>query len=397
MILLVNTGSSSIKMACICMPSETVLAEALAQNLGSAQASLSLKVMGETCNINLDDGSFAGSMKTCLSALLDEVGMANITALGHRVVHGGETFIAPTLLDDTVIAQIESLSHLAPLHNPSNLLGIRASMKQLPHVPHIAVFDTAFHHAMPAYASFYAVPYDWYTEHGVRRYGFHGTSHHYVGEQAGQRLERAFHRCHLITVHLGNGCSATAISGGKSIDTTMGMTPLEGLVMGTRSGDIDPAILAFIAKKTGDSLTSITHTLNHDSGLLGISGLSNDMRCLLDAAKEGHQRAALAIDVFCYRLAKHIASLAVALESIDAIVFTGGIGENASVIRAQTIAHLSCFGVSLDEDKNKQHGHHSNGFIHGAKSAMAVLVIPTNEEVMIARYVNTVLTEEVTT
>ncbi|MDQ6975569.1 MAG: acetate kinase, partial [Mariprofundaceae bacterium] len=393
-VLVVNTGSSSVKMACIRMPCETVLAEASVQKLGSSQASLSLKTIHETFNIAFDGESHERGIQQCLDALLDQVGMAKISALGHRVVHGGEQFIGPTVLDAAVLEHIESLSHLAPLHNPSNILGIRAAMKCLPDVPHIAVFDTAFHHAMPAHASFYAVPYDWYAKHGVRRYGFHGTSHHYVGEQAAQRLGRAFNACDFITVHLGNGCSATAIAGGISVDTTMGMTPLEGLVMGTRSGDIDPAILAFMAKKTGDSLTSITHALNHRSGLLGISGLSNDMRNLLDAAQKGHQRADLAIGVFCYRLAKHIAGLAVALACVDAIVFTGGIGENSSIIRAKTMAHLTCFDVALDEQKNTQHGHASDGFIHTHEHGIAVLVIPTNEEVMIARYVNTILKEK---
>jgi len=393
MILVINTGSSSIKMACIRMPSATVVAEGLAQRLGESQASLSITVADKVDHLPLDKNNHEAAMQQMLARLFDQIGKASITALGHRVVHGGEQFIAPTRLNAAVLDKIEALSHLAPLHNPANILGVRLAMKALPDIPHIAIFDTAFHHAMPAHASFYATPYQWYSKHGVRRYGFHGTSHHYVGEQAAQCLKRDFFDCEFITVHLGNGCSATAIRHGISVDTTMGMTPLEGLMMGTRSGDIDPAIPAFIAKETGDSLTTITHALNHDSGLLGVSGLSNDMRTLLKAAKEGHQRATLAIDLFCYRLAKHIASLAVALNRIDAIVFTGGIGEHAAAIRAQTMTHLASLGMVLDANKNKQHGNTSHGAIHSAESKVAILVIATNEELMIARYVEALLRE----
>ncbi|MDQ6997529.1 MAG: acetate kinase [Mariprofundus sp.] len=402
MILVINTGSSSIKMALIDMPSETQLAEAMAERLGDQKASLSLSLHGKTEQINIAGADHEMAMQQMLDALFARVDKNSIAAFGHRVVHGGEKFIAPTVLNAAVIAEIEALSRLAPLHNPANLLGIRAAIKQLPDIPHIAVFDTAFHHAMPEHASLYAVPYHWYTEYGVRRYGFHGTSHHYVAQQAAAMLGRKIDACNIITAHLGNGCSATAIKNGISVDTTMGMTPLEGLVMGTRSGDIDPGLHDYIARQSGNSLETITDTLNRESGLLGISGQSNDMRTLLDAAakydddmhNQTYKRAALAVDMFCYRLAKSLAGLSVALGSIDAIVFTGGIGEHSSPIRAKTVAQLSLLGVSIDAEKNDEHGKHSDGFINSATDSIPVLVIATNEEKMIARYVNNVLTRE---
>jgi len=394
MILVINTGSSSIKMALIAMPSESLLAEAIAQRLGEQEASLSLTFHGETEKTNLAGADHEVAMQQMLDALFARVDKKCIAAFGHRVVHGGEKFIAPTLLDASVLAEIEALSRLAPLHNPANLLGIRAAIKQLPDIPHIAVFDTAFHHAMPKHASLYAVPYHWYTEYGVRRYGFHGTSHHYVAQQAAAILGRELETCNFITAHLGNGCSATAIKNGVSVDTTMGMTPLEGLVMGTRSGDIDPGLHDYIARQSGDSLETITNKLNRESGLLGLSGQSNDMRTLLDAAANSDERATLAVDLFCYRLAKSIAGLGVALGHIDAIVFTGGIGEHASLIREKTVSQLALLGARIDTERNHEHGKHSHGFINRATDSIPVLVIATNEEKMIARYVHNVLNRE---
>ena len=393
-ILIINTGSSSIKMALMDMPSELLLAEGMAQRLGDAQAVLSWDIAGERQHLEMAGENHDGAMQLMLAALFCKVDKASIAAVGHRVVHGGERFIKPMLLDDAVIAGVESLSHLAPLHNPANLLGIRAAMHHLPAIPHIAVFDTAFHHAMPLHASLYAVPYHWYEQYGVRRYGFHGTSHHYVGQQAAGLLGREFSDCKLLTAHLGNGCSATAIAGGISVDTTMGLTPLEGLVMGTRSGDVDPGLHEFIARVSGDSLATITNTLNRESGLLGLSGLSNDMRSLLHAAAEGDERAALAVDIFCYRLAKSLAGLAVALGHVDAIVFTGGIGEHAAVIRARTVAHLAILGATIDMQRNNHHGKLSHSVISSSEAALPVLVIATSEEKMIARYVCGVLNQE---
>lgn len=394
MILVINTGSSSIKMALIDMPSESLLAEGVAERLGEPEALLNWKFEGETQHFDLGAAKHDAAMQHMLGVLFRRINKESIAAVGHRVVHGGERFITPTMLDTSVLAEIESLSHLAPLHNPANLLGIRVGMQHLPAIPHIAVFDTAFHHAMPLHASLYAVPYHWYSEYGVRRYGFHGTSHHYVGEQAAIALNREFDDCRLLTAHLGNGCSATAIAGGISIDTTMGMTPLEGLVMGTRSGDVDPGLHDYIARQSGDSLEEITGTLNRKSGLLGLSGHSNDMRTLLHAAESGDKQAALAVDIFCYRLAKSLAGLATALGHVDAIVFTGGIGEHASAIRSKTVAQLAILGVILDEQRNRQHGKFSHAFISKPEATTPVLVIATNEEKMIARYVCEVLRQK---
>jgi len=391
MILVINTGSSSIKMALIDMPSEQLQAEGVAERLGEPEAFFHWKGAVQTRSVVLDDATHFAAMQQMLDGLFVRINRASITAVGHRVVHGGERFIKPTLLEDAVIAEIESLSHLAPLHNPSNLLGIRVAMQQLNTVPHIAVFDTAFHHAMPPHASMYAVPYKWYSEYGVRRYGFHGSSHHYVAQQAAVALGRKFEDCRLLTAHLGNGCSAAAISGGISVDTTMGMTPLEGLVMGTRSGDVDPGLHDFMVRQSGESLEAITDALNRQSGLLGISGRSNDMRTLLDAAQAGDERATLAIDVFCYRLAKSLAGLAVALGSVDAIIFTGGIGEHAALIRSKTVEQLVILGAALDAERNARHGSFSHGFISKDEAGLPVLVIATSEETMIARYVCEVL------
>lgn len=387
MILVINSGSSSIKMALLEMPSERVVAEGLAARLGEDEAGLSWEIGGDIQHVALPGAGHPIAMQQMLEILFRRIDKDGIVAVGHRVVHGGERFIAPTLLDDAVIAEVESLSHLAPLHNPPNLLGIREAMRHLPAVPHIAVFDTAFHHAMPLHASLYAVPYRWYSEHGVRRYGFHGTSHHYVAQQAADRLGRAFSDCHLLSAHLGNGCSATAIAGGISVDTTMGMTPLEGLVMGTRSGDVDPGLHDYMARQTGASLSEITAALNRQSGLLGLSGRSNDMRTLLAAADEGDVRAGLAVDIFCFRLAKALAGLAVSLGQIDGLIFTGGIGEHADVVRAKTVQHLSLLGLMLDVHRNREHGRLSGGLISSAGARVPVLVIATSEEKMIARYV----------
>jgi len=394
MILIINSGSSSIKMAVIDISSERLLAEGMAQRLGEPEAALSWCIAGDTYSHDLHASHHQIAMQNMLTDLFCRLDKGSIAAVGHRVVHGGEQFVTPRLLDDVVIESIEALSHLAPLHNPANVLGIRAALAYLPSIPHIAVFDTAFHHTMPRHASLYAVPYHWYSDYGVRRYGFHGTSHHYVAREAAARLGREFTDCRLLTVHLGNGCSATAVAGGISVDTTMGMTPLEGLVMGTRSGDVDPGLHDFIARRSGLSLADITDALNRQSGLLGLSGQSNDMRILLEAADAGDVRARLAVDVFCYRLGKSLGGLAVALGHVDAIVFTGGIGENSTEIRSRVIALLSILGARLDKQRNHQHGQHSHGYINEPASALPVLVIATNEEKMIARYVKEVINRE---
>jgi len=387
MILIINSGSSSIKMAVIEMASRRLLADGLAERLGEKGARLRWHIAGADVQQSLHAALHHAAMETMLDVLFQRMDKSRLVAVGHRVVHGGEQFVAPTVLDETVIAAIESLSHLAPLHNPANLLGIRAALAELPAIAHVAVFDTAFHHAMPLHASLYAVPYHWYSDYGVRRYGFHGTSHHYVAREAATRLKRPFAKCQLLTAHLGNGCSTAAVRDGGSVDTSMGMTPLAGLVMGTRSGDVDPGLHAFMARESGATLDEITDALNRQSGLLGLSGSSNDMRTLLDEAAAGSDRAALAVEVFCYRLAQSLASLAVALQRVDAIIFTGGIGEHAAVVRSKTAALLAVFDVSLDAERNNHHGRDSLGFISAEGAGVPVLVIPTNEEAMIADYV----------
>ncbi|MDQ6969166.1 MAG: acetate kinase [Mariprofundus sp.] len=386
LVLVINTGSSSIKMALLRMPSETTVAEGLLEDRSATEAILNWNIAGQQQQATTLNNS-QNSIQQMLALLFLHCDKNDIIAVGHRVVHGGERFIKPTRIDATVIAELETLSHLAPLHNPANIRGIRAAMQALSDIPHIAVFDTAFHHNMPKHASLYAVPYHWYRDHAVRRYGFHGTSHHYVTQEAAICLGRELSDCQLLTAHLGNGCSATAIAAGSSIDTTMGFTPLEGLVMGTRSGDIDPGLHHYMAEKTGASLADITDILNRKSGLLGLSERSNDMRTLLQARADGDDQAGLAIDVFCYRLAKALAGLAIGLDHIDALIFTGGIGEHASPIRAQTVEHLRVLGMHIDEPRNLCHGQNSHGFISPQDATISILMIATDEEKMIARYV----------
>ena len=287
-------------------------------------------------------------------------------------------------VDDAVIAALRSFSHLAPLHNPANLAGIEAVRAVLPDLPQVAVFDTAFHQTMPPHAFRYAVPEEWYTRHGVRRYGFHGTSHRFVSEQAASMLGRPLGELRLVTAHLGNGCSATAVRDGVSVDTTMGLTPLEGLVMGTRSGDVDPGLIGYLAGRTGMNVDELTQALNVDSGLQGLSGVGNDMRTVVAAAADGNERARLALEVFVHRLSKAIAGLVVGLQRLDALVFTGGIGENSAVVRSLVLGRLGFLGLAEDAEANAEHGRHTGGRISLAGPVLA-LVVPTDEELMIAR------------
>jgi len=310
-----------------------------------------------------------------------------IAAVGHRVVHGGEKFVQPTLVTDAVLDGIEKMSQLAPLHNPSNLEGIRACRRLMPGIPQVAVFDTAFHATIPDYAYMYALPYDYYTAFGVRRYGFHGTSHQYV---AGIALEMLCQRgiapetSRIVTCHLGNGCSMAAIQGGRVVDTSMGLTPVEGLVMGTRSGDLDPAILTYLSRRLDAPVSDIDQIINKESGLLGLSGLSSDMRDIEEAAARGHARAQLALAVFCYRIRKYIGAYAAAMGGLDAIVFTAGIGENSPVIRDRVCRGLGFLGVDLDDGKNATERGRAVD-LATESSRVRVMLIATNEERMIAR------------
>jgi len=381
-ILVINCGSSSLKFSIIDPESGEAGIQGLAERLSSPEARLKTKFSGGANHeIPLPN---AGHIEV-LDEILHEMGGLKIVGVGHRVVHGGEAFKDSVGIDADVIRGIEDCRELAPLHNPANLVGIRAAMQKFSEVPHVAVFDTAFHQTMPPRAYLYAVPYGLYEQYKARRYGFHGTSHHFVAEEAARLLERPIEELHLITAHLGNGCSACAVREGHSGDTTMGLTPLEGLVMGTRSGDVDPNLHDFLARRLDSDLAGVTNIFNRESGLLGLSGLSNDMRTLVQAVNEGNVRAGLAVDVFCYRLAKAILGLSAALDRIDAVVFTGGIGENSAPVRARTLSNLRVLGAKLDESLNEEHGRSASGRITSQDSGLLALVVPTNEELVIAR------------
>ena len=378
-VLVINCGSSSLKFALIEPISSRVLAQGLAERLGAEGASLGI---GGRPSMPLPErADHAAALDEIFAAL----GGANVSAVGHRVVHGGEAFSESVVIDARALGAIEACSELAPLHNPANLRGIAAARARYADVPHVAVFDTAFHQTLPPRAYLYAVPYELYEKHKIRRYGFHGTSHRFVATEAARRLGRPSADLELVTAHLGNGCSATAVRGGRSVDTTMGLTPLEGLVMGTRSGDVDPNLHEFLVDHSGKSLAEVTDLLNRKSGLLGLSGSSNDMRTLLEASARGDARAALAIDVFCYRLAKAVLGLSAALERVDALVFTGGIGEHAAPVRARTLENLRVLGAVVDPALNAAHGAGAEGRITDGSSRLLALVVPTNEELVIAR------------
>ncbi|HEY5743835.1 MAG TPA: acetate kinase [Terrimicrobiaceae bacterium] len=381
-ILVINCGSSSLKFSVIDVESGAAQVQGLAERLSSPQACVKTKtVEGVRHEIELPN---AGHVEV-LDEILHEMRGLKIVGVGHRVVHGGEAFKDSVRIDAGVIGGIEECCELAPLHNPAHLKGIRAAMQRFSDVPHVAVFDTAFHQTMPSRAFLYAIPYRLYEGLKVRRYGFHGTSHRFVAEQTARLLKRPLEELHLITAHLGNGCSACAVREGHSLDTTMGLTPLEGLVMGTRSGDVDPNLHDFLSRRINSDLPGITDLLNRESGLLGLSGLSNDMRTLVQAAKEGNPRADLAIEVFCYRLAKAILALSAALDRIDALVFTGGIGENSAAVRSRTLGNLRVFGAVTDERLNEENGSSTGGRITTQDSRLLSLVVATNEELVIAR------------
>ncbi|HET9954918.1 MAG TPA: acetate kinase [Polyangiaceae bacterium] len=381
-ILVVNCGSSSLKLSVVEPASGDSVLSGLAERLGTEQAVLTWKTPGAgSRTLAVPGETHAGILKRAWS----EVDASRIAAVGHRVVHGGEAFQESAVIDAAALAAIEAASPLAPLHNPANLAGIQAAMQSFPKLVQVAVFDTAFHQTLPEAAFLYAIPYELYTKHRVRRYGFHGTSHRYVAHIAAERLERPFDEVNLITAHLGNGCSVCAIRAGRSVETSMGLTPLEGLVMGTRSGDVDPNLHVFLRDQAGLGLDQVIDLLNKKSGLLGLSGESNDMRTLLDLEQRGHARAHLAIEVFCHRLAKCVLACGAGLERLDALVFTGGIGENAAPIRARVLERLGLLGARLDPELNAQHGRTSGGRITLPDSQLVSMVVPTNEELIIAR------------
>lgn len=382
LILAVNSGSSSIKCAVLDPDSGEARWNAVVENLGAGPNQLALRDSAGRRSRELGTCDHSGALDAVLGALREKAELEQqLVGVGHRVVHGGESFQSSVLVDERVEQAIERACALAPLHNPGNLLGIRAARRALPDLPHVAVFDTAFHQTLPEFAFRYAVPESWYKERGIRRYGFHGTSHRYVAGQAAALLGTGTADLNLITAHLGNGCSLAAIQGGRSIDTTMGFTPLEGLVMGTRSGDLDPAIIFHLMEREGLSARQVETALISGSGLLGLSGLTSDVRILSARFEEGHAGARLALEVFCHRLAKHIGALATSFDRLDGLVFTAGVGENSALVRRLTCARLGSLGIALDPGKNRD----SELRIDAPGSRSAVLVVPTNEELMIAR------------
>ena len=391
---MLNSGSSSLKFAVIEPESGNRLLTGVGERLASREAVLRLsRLRSGAVEEWLPEGTHQTVVARVLSLVAEaEVDGMRLLGAGHRVVHGGERFAASVLIDEAVVSAVRSFSHLAPLHNPANLAGVEAVSALLPNLPQVAVFDTAFHQTMPPHAFRYAVPEEWYTRHGVRRYGFHGTSHRFVSQQAATLLGRPVSELRLVTAHLGNGCSATAVHDGISIDTTMGLTPLDGLVMGTRSGDVDPGLIAYLAERTGMGLDPLTQALNTESGLLGLSGLSNDMRTVVAAAVDGNERARLALDVFAHRLSKAIAGLVVGLGRLDALVFTGGIGENSPVVRSMVLSRLGFLGLTEDPQANARHGRDTAGRISVAGPVVA-LVVPTDEELTIARDTARVIAE----
>ena len=381
-ILVLNCGSSSIKFAIFDMSQQSVLISGLAERLYEAQPTINWSGLHKGESLITDQGHQAALDQ--LALLLAEWNILDsLIGIGHRVVHGGEQFSASTLLDDDNIAALKTLNHLAPLHNPVNMLGIEACQKLLPQLPQVAVFDTAFHQSMPEHAYLYAVPQAWYKDHGVRKYGFHGTSYRYITEACAKQLNKPEEELNILCAHLGNGCSASAIANGKSIDTSMGLTPLDGLIMGTRCGSIDPGLIEFMMKAENTSIEDIMNSLNKKSGLLGLSGCSNDMRTLLTQEAAGNEQASQAINAFCYRIARELGALSTSLASIDAVVFTGGIGEHATSIRQRIIDFWPHAQITLDPELNNQGGN-EQGIISQANSPK-VMVIATNEELMIAQ------------
>ena len=385
-ILVINAGSSSIKYQLIDMDNEEVKAKGLVERIGIEGAQLTHTTTGKDKIIVKKAMADHGvAMQEVIKALTDEElgavkSMDEIQAVGHRVLHGGEKFTQPSLVDENVLDGIREYIELGPLHNPANIKGIETCMALMPGIPNVAVFDTAFHQTMPDYAYLYGIPYDAYKDHKIRKYGFHGTSHRYITMQIEKKLGRKDLR--IITCHLGNGSSLAAVKDGKCIDTTMGLTPLEGLIMGTRSGDIDPTAVTYIMKKYDMTAEEVVSFLNKKSGVLGISGVSSDFRDLEAAANEGNEKAQLALNMFIYRIKKYIGAFVAALGGVDVIAFAGGIGENDGYIRSECLKGLDFLNVSIDDKANKGRGELD---ITGADSKVKVLVIPTNEELMIAR------------
>ena len=388
-VLVINCGSSSLKFQLINAETEKVLAKGLCERIGIDGRLTYQPAGGEKEKSDLAMPTHTEAIQFVIDALTNEKtgvvkSLDEIGAVGHRVVHGGEKFASSVVITDEVKKAVEECNDLAPLHNPANLIGVAACEKLMPGTPMVAVFDTAFHQTMPEKAYMYGLPYEYYEKYKVRRYGFHGTSHSFVSKRAAEVMGKSYDEVKTIVCHLGNGSSVSAVLNGKCVDTSMGLTPLEGLVMGTRSGDIDPAIMEFIAKKENLDIDGVMNVLNKKSGVFGISGgLSSDFRDLTDAMNAGDKKATIAMDVFSYRVAKYIGSYAAEMNGVDAVVFTAGVGENGIDMRADIMANMDFLGMKLDEEANKVRG--KERVISTEDSKVKILLIPTNEELMIAR------------
>jgi acetate kinase len=388
-ILVINCGSSSLKYQLIDMRNEEVIAKGLAERIGIEGSVLKHQpVNSEKITIERPMPTHKEALQTLVDALTDKnygviKNMGEITAVGHRVVHAGEKFAYSVVLKEEVMDALKECIEIAPLHNPPNIMGIEACRQIMPEVPMVGVFDTAFHQSMPKEAYIYAIPYEFYEKYRIRRYGFHGTSHKYVAERAAEMLGKPLDQLKLITCHLGNGASITAVKYGKSVDTSMGFTPLEGLAMGTRCGDIDPAIIKYLSDKENIDFAQIDGILNKKSGVLGISGVSSDFRDIEEAADNGNERAKLALNVFIHKVKKYIGSYIAVMNGADAIIFTAGLGENSGRMRGEICKDMSFFGIELDEVKNNVRGKEADLSKEGSK--IKVFLVPTNEELMIAR------------
>lgn len=387
--LVINCGSSSLKYQLIDMKTEESLVQGLVERIGIQGSVLTQKADGkDKYVINTEIKDHKDAIKLVLEALVDKVhgviaSMDEILAIGHRVVHGGEKYSKSVLITDEVLESIKDCIVLAPLHNPPNIIGIEACSELMPNIPMVAVFDTAFHQTMPKHAYICPLPYELYEKYGVRKYGFHGTSHKYVSNKVAEVMGKDIKDLKIITCHLGNGCSIAAVKGGKSIDTSMGFTPLAGVMMGTRSGSIDPSVISFLVEEQGYTIKDVNNLLNKQSGVLGISGVSSDFRDVIEEATKGNERAQLALDIFHYKVRAQIASYAGIMGGVDVIVFTAGIGENSSLTRKESLRDLEFLGFTIDDEKNAIRGEIQE--ISTADSKVKVYEIPTNEELMIAR------------
>ena len=388
-VLVINCGSSSLKYQLFDMTDESVLAKGLVERIGIEGSRIKHTKTGQDTVIkNMPIPDHKVGIKATLDALLDKDhgalgSLDELHAAGHRVVHGGEKFSSSVVVNKEVLEAIEECVPLAPLHNPANLMGIKAMMELLPETPQVAVFDTAFHQTMPKHAYMYGVPYHYYEEYKTRRYGFHGTSHYYVAYRAAEILGKPVEDLKIVTCHLGNGSSITAVDGGKSVDTSLGFGTVPGVIMGTRCGEIDPTVVLYLMEKENLDTKLMSHILHKESGILGISGISSDMRDVEEAAEGGNERAKLALDMLCYGIRKHIGAYAAAMNGLDAIVFTAGIGENSSLVREKVLEELSFLGIKVDYEKNKSRG--KEVIISTEDSKVVAMVVPTNEELVIAK------------